>query len=190
MRVSNTQFWFSECKQLLLGESMIRTQRIIEVATNLAILVVCGLIGWAVLTHKNLPSGSGERASLEGVTLPSLPGYHWGDHPKTLVLAIRKGCHFCDASLPFYKKLSSLERNNTLHVHLLAVMPDDPAAGTADLRSGGISVEALFNQPLNSIQVSGTPTLFLVDAKGSIEHSWIGELTPQGEMDLIATLEK
>jgi hypothetical protein len=84
---------------------MVRTQKVIEVAANLAILVVCGLIGWAVLTHKNLPSGPGERASLQGVTLPSLPGYHWGDHRKTLVLAIRKGCHFCDASLPFYKRL-------------------------------------------------------------------------------------
>jgi hypothetical protein len=69
-------------------------------------------------------------------------------------------------------------------------MPDDPAAGTAELRSGGVSVDARFNQPLNSIQVSGTPTLFLVDAKGSIEHSWVGALTPQGEKDVIATLEK
>jgi len=132
----------------------------------------------------------GERARLEGVTLPSLPGYRWGDHQKTLVLAIRKGCHYCDSSLPFYKQLGGLEKNNALHAHLLAVMPDDPAAGTADLRSGGVSVEALFNQPLSSIQVSGTPTLFLVDAKGRIEHSWVGELTPQGEKDLVATLEK
>jgi hypothetical protein len=169
---------------------MVRTQKIIEVSANLAILVVCGLIGWALLTHKNLPSGSGERAHLEGITLPPLPGYRWGDHQKTLVLAIRKGCHYCNSSLPFYKQLSGLEKNNSLHAHLLAVMPDDVATGTADLRSGGVSVDALFNQPLNSIQVSGTPTLFLVDAKGSIERSWVGELTPQGEKDVIATLEK
>jgi hypothetical protein len=169
---------------------MVRTRKIIEVAANLAILVVCGLFGWTLLTHKSLPSSFGGASRLEGVTLPPLPGYRWGNHPKTLVLAIRKGCHYCDSSLPFYKQLSGLEKNNTLHAHLLAVMPDDPAAGTADLRSGGVSVEALFNQPLSSIQVSGTPTLFLVDAKGSIEHSWIGELTPQGEKDVIATLEK
>jgi thioredoxin-related protein len=152
--------------------------------------VVCGLIGWTLLSHRSLPSGSGERARLEGVTLPPLPGYRWNDHQKTLVLAIRKGCHYCDSSLPFYKQLSGLEKNNTLHAHLLAVMPDDPAAGTADLRSGGVLVEAIFKQPLSSIQVSGTPTLFLVDAKGSIEHSWVGELTPQGEKDVISTLEK
>jgi hypothetical protein len=169
---------------------MVKPQKIIEVAANLAILVVCGLIGWTFLTHKSLPSGLGERAHLESTALPPLPGYRWGDHPKTLVLAIRKGCHFCDSSLPFYKRLSGLEKNNTLHAHLLAVMPDDPTAGTADLRAGGVSVDTLFNQPLNSIQVSGTPTLFLVDAKGSIEHSWVGELTPQGEKDVIATLEK
>jgi thioredoxin-related protein len=127
---------------------------------------------------------------LEGVTLPLMPGYRWGDHQRALVLAIRKGCHYCDSSLPFYKQLSALEKSNTLHAHLLAVMPDDLASGTADLRSGGVTVEALFNQPLNSIRVSGTPTLFLVDAKGSIERSWVGQLTPQGEKDLIATVEK
>jgi hypothetical protein len=92
--------------------------------------------------------------------------------------------------LPFYKQLSDLEKNNTLHAHLLAVMPDDLASGTAELRSSGVSVEALFNQPLNSIRVSGTPTLFLVDAKGSIKHSWVGQLTSQGEKDLIATVDK
>lgn len=132
----------------------------------------------------------GEEHRLEGVTLPPLPGYRWGDHQKTLVLAIRKGCHYCDSSLPFYKQLGGLEKNNTLHANLLAVMPDDRATGAADLRSGGVSVEALFNQPLSSIRVSGTPTLFLVDAKGKIEHSWVGQLTPQGEKDVIAAVEK
>ena len=170
---------------------MAGTQKIIEVAANLAIFVVCGLIGWTLLTHKSLPSGWGREATrLEGVTLPPLPGYHWGDHQKTLVLAIRKGCHYCDSSLPFYKQLSGLEKSNTLHVHLLAVMPDDRASGAAYLQSGGVSVEAVFNQPLSSIRVSGTPTLFLVDAKGRIEHSWVGQLTPQGEKDVIAAVEK
>ena len=169
---------------------MVGTRKIIEVAANLAILVVCGLIGWTLLVHKSFPSGKREVTRLEGVTLPPLPGYSWGNHQKTLVLAIRKGCHYCDSSLPFYKQLSGLEKNNTLHAHLLAVMPDDPASGTADLRSGGVSIEAVFNQPLSSIQVSGTPTLFLVDAKGKIEHSWVGQLTPQGEKDVIAAVEK
>ncbi len=166
-------------------------RKIAEMSANIAILVVCGLIGWTFLTHKSLPSGWGSQtARLEGVTLPPLPGYRWGDHQKTLVLAIRKGCHYCDSSQPFYKQLSGLEKNNTLHAHLLAVMPDDGASGTAALRSGGVSVEALFNQPLSSIRVSGTPTLFLVDAKGKIEHSWVGQLAPQDEKDVIAAVEK
>jgi hypothetical protein len=74
-----------------------------------------------------------EEARLEGHTLPPLPGYRWGDHQKTLVLAIRKGCHFCEDSLPFYKRLSDLEKSNTLHAHVLAVMPDARESGAEAL---------------------------------------------------------
>ena len=170
---------------------MVGPRKIIEIAANLAILLVCGLIGWTFLTHKGLASGSGkEVAHLEGVTLPPLPGYSWSDHQKTLVLAIRKGCHYCDSSLPFYKQLSNLEKSRTLHAHLVAVMPDDRTSVTADLLSGGVSIEAVFNQQLSSIRVAGTPTLFLVDAKGRIEQSWVGQLSPESEKDVIAAAAK
>jgi thioredoxin-related protein len=132
----------------------------------------------------------GQETNLEGHILPPLPGYHWADHQKTLVLAIRKGCHFCEESLPFYKRLEDLENTNSLHAHVLAVMPDNQDSGSAALQSGGVAVEGIFSQPLNSIQVTGTPTLLLLDAKGRVERAWIGQLTPQGEEDLIAAVEK
>jgi hypothetical protein len=40
------------------------------------------------------------------------------------------------------------------------------------------------------LKVSGTPTLLLLDSKGRVERAWIGQLNPQGEKELIATVEK
>jgi len=140
---------------------MYGARKIIEVATNVAILVVCGLIGWTLVTQKTLdirsifPPPPGAEARLEGNTLSALPGYRWADHQKTLVLAIRKGCHFCEDSLPFYKRLTNLENSNILHAHVLAVMPDDRDSGAKALQSAGVAVECVFSQPLDSLQVSG-----------------------------------
>jgi thioredoxin-related protein len=134
--------------------------------------------------------GGREESHLEGSTLPPLPGYRFGDHEKTLVLAIRKGCHFCEESLPFYKRLVELEKSNSLHAHVLAVMPDDKDSASKALQSSGAVVDGIFSQPLDSLKVSGTPTLLLLDSKGRVERAWIGQLNPQGEKELIATVEK
>jgi hypothetical protein len=69
-------------------------------------------------------------------------------------------------------------------------MPDDQDSATKELQSGGVAVDGVFNQPLNSIQVSGTPTLLLLDAKGRVAKAWVGQLTPQGEKRLITAVEK
>lgn len=119
-----------------------------------------------------------------------MPGYRWGDHQKTLVLAIRKDCHFCEDSQPFYKRLSGLEKSNSLHAHVLAVMPDDRDSAVKALKSGGVAVDAIFSQPLNFMQVSGTPTLLLLDSNGRVARAWVGQLTPQGEKEVIAAVER
>jgi hypothetical protein len=176
---------------------MIGARKVLEVVTNISILIVCGLICWTLATHKTFDlrtifaaGGGGVEAHLEGLSLPPLHGYRWADHQKTLLLAIRTGCHFCEDSLPFYKRLAGLEKSNTLHAHVLAVMPDDRDSAAKELQSGGVAVDGVFNQPLNSIQVSGTPTLLLLDAKGRVAKAWVGQLTPQGEKRLITAVEK
>ena len=42
--------------------------------------------------------------------------------------------------------------------------------------------------PLESLQVSGTPTFILTDRKGEITNYWVGRLTPDKETDVIAHL--
>ena len=173
---------------------MFDTRKIIETSSNLAILVVCGLIGYTLITHKSLnfgrsPEGTQE-AQLVGQTLPALPGHSWSGHSKTLVVALRKGCSHCDASLPFYKQLSDLQNSNQLHAHLLAVMPDPAVVGEQELASNGVHVENVFNQSLETMKVPGTPTLLLLNANGRIDKAWVGELPPARQKEVINALEK
>lgn len=170
---------------------MFSMRKCFETATNIAILLVCGAILWTIFGPKlHSPSNTGEDASLKGVSLSVLPGYDWRLHQSTLVLAIRKGCHFCESSLPFYKHLSQLEQDKDLTVHLLAVMPDDKASAESLLKVGGVSIDGVFDFPLSSLHVSSTPTLLLVDANGRVDKAWVGELSPKGEEDVISDAKR
>lgn len=174
---------------------MVNVRRTVELISNVAIILVSGLLGWSYLAHKTLkisssPSEVHQAVQLEGRTLPQLPSYSWGNHAQTLVLGLRVGCHYCAASLPFYKRLADLEKGNSLHSHILVVMPDVKESGTKELQSAGLTVDSIFNQPLDSIKVELTPTALLVDAHGVVKRAWVGELPPQNEKDLIAAVER
>lgn len=173
---------------------MATARKTVEWTLNITIIFACVLIASTFLTHKNLsitgPSSEEAEAHLKGQELPPLFGYSWGSRRETLVVALRKGCHYCEASLPFYKQLSDLEKNNSLHAHLLVVMPDDQDSGGKELQSSGLAVDSLFGQSLDSIKVTGTPALLLLDSHGRVAQAWMGQLTPERERDVIAALKR
>lgn len=168
---------------------------ILENVTNLALLVVCALLVWFVFTHRDVFSHKPSRILLSespmtGNVLAPLHDYNWSSHSATLVLAIREGCHFCEASMPFYRRLSDLERAGQLHVHLLTVMPDAAEFAAQHIHSMGVDVQGSFNDPLVGLNVSGTPTLLLIDAQGKIEKAWVGQLAQSQEKDVIDAIAK
>lgn len=162
-----------------------------EVGANLAIILVCCLLAWKVFSRNSKPSSLGDSSTqLQGEVIPPFPGHSWISHRKTLVLAIRRGCHFCEASLPFYRKLISLENADKLRAHVIAILPDNRESGSAFLYHEGIQVDGIFDQPLGNLKISGTPTLLLVDSNGRVAQAWVGQLTAEGESDVIAAAER
>ena len=124
-----------------------------------------------------------------GRTLGPLSGYDWGSYSKTLVIAIRTGCPYCDASMPFYRRLGERERSSRLRAHLLLVMPNDPATGAQYLAKGGLDSQSIFGQSLGALRVSGTPTLLLLDSGGRVERTWVGQLTAKEESEVMRAAE-
>lgn len=131
------------------------------------------------------PTHGNEGEGLAGQTLEPLPGYSWSSYPKTLLIAIRRGCPYCDASLPFYKQLGEQEQSNMLRAHVLVVMPDAVSSGSGFLRKDDVEVQGIFGQNLNALDVLGTPTVLLLDSGGRIEREWVGQLTPGEEEQVL-----
>jgi hypothetical protein len=174
-------------------KSVANLKSILENTTNAALLVVCSLLAWLFLTHHDLllngrQDPAPESQALLGKTLPPLPDHDWKRQNPTLVMAIREGCTFCEASMPFYKRLSDLRKADRIRARLLAIMPDPEAEASAQLQAKGVNVEGAFHQPLKSLYVSATPTLLLVNGEGKVVRAWVGQLTPQQESEVVSAV--
>jgi hypothetical protein len=80
----------------------------IESAANLIVIFVAVVVASFFLKDRLFsPAPSEPDAIKAGDKLANLGSWNWGEHDQTLVLALRKGCHFCEDSVPFYQRLTS-----------------------------------------------------------------------------------
>jgi hypothetical protein len=164
----------------------------VEVLANVAVIVT-SIVLCSVLAKKyfftpkqtvaaaapSTPSTNVPKTSaLQPGTKISLPGIDWSKNSRTVVLALSTTCHFCSESGPFYQKL---EQQKPGTVGLVAVLPQSVEDSRNYLNKLGVKTANLVQSSLNSIGVSGTPTLLLVDQNGSLIASWIGKL-PDNEI--------
>ncbi len=161
-----------------------RLLRGIETSANVAIIIAAVLLA-AVLVKQQLIDGtrtqaSGPQPSVAIGAKLTMPDVNWAENKRTLLLALSTTCHFCTESAPFYQRLVK-ERG----VRLIAVMPQDAAEGRLYLSRLGVPIEDVRQMSLNSIDVSGTPTLLLVDEAGRVSGKWVGRLDPERESDLL-----
>jgi len=112
---------------------------------------------------------------------------NFSSQPKTLVLALQTGCHFCNESASFYKRI--IENTQNKNVKLIAVLPTSIEKSKAHLNELGLTNLEVRRSPLDSIQVSGTPTtLILMNEKGEITDYWVGKLPSDKETEVINKL--
>jgi peroxiredoxin len=157
----------------------------LEIATNVAIL--CAFLLVAGVAAKRLwePSSSNSNAPSIGAKV-SLPGVDWSKSNQNLVLALSTGCHFCSEGADFYRRLvPSVTGNGT---RVLAILPQPVSDGRSYLNGLGVPVSDVVQSPLSAVDVSGTPTVLLIDGQGKIRKAWVGKLRPEQERQVIADL--
>lgn len=154
---------------------------------GLAIFLVVGFVrsGLAPWDHPLIPT-----AVRPGFTLPTIPGLDDRLAGTTLVLAVRKGCEYCEASVPFYAELAQLQREGRLRARLLAVMPDSQAAAEGFLSAHNLDIPVSAGVPMARMHVIGTPTLIWVNARRRVLRVWVGELTTLGQQRLLSVLAR
>jgi len=162
----------------------------VEVAANVVVILLAVVIGSVFLMDRFASHGPDPNEVKAGDQLPVLPAYKWNAHERTLVLALRSGCHFCEASMLFYRKLAQFEQSNQLGVHLVAVFPDDPAVVHQVVETQQLTLEVLPRFELSQVKVQATPTLILVDDQGRVSKVWMGQLPAAKEAEVIVAISK
>src|SRR5258708_6938490 len=162
----------------------------VEVAANVVVILLAVVIGSVFLKDRFASPGLRPNEVKAGDQLPGLHAYNWKAHEQTLVLALRSGCHFCEASMPFYRRLAQLEQSNQIGVHLIAVFPDDPAVVRQVVETQQLTIEVVAGFELGQVKVQATPTLMLVDEQGRVSKVWMGELPAAQEAEVIAAISK
>ena len=90
-----------------------------------------------------------------------------GGAPVTLLLAVRKGCHFCEESMPFYRRIAALRDQHQIDTQLVAVFPDSEGEARGVLKDAWLdSIGLASGVPLSRINVTGTPTLLWSTSMG------------------------
>ncbi|MGI8542329.1 MAG: peroxiredoxin family protein [Aridibacter sp.] len=166
-------------------------QKKVEVASNIAIILVAFLLG-GVLIYRFVLSDppktvAVQNKKIENGTKFDLPNANWNKSEKTLVMALSTNCRYCSESTPFYQKLVEQKAENE-NVRLVVVTPQDLEQTKDYLAKHKLSVDEIKQSTLNKIKVGGTPTLILVDKNGAVVESWVGKLPPEKEAEVINRL--
>jgi hypothetical protein len=157
-----------------------KTRRMLEIAANVAILVVAIIIVRNFVLSKWLRPQQLEAPTIG--TKISFPGSKW-EEGTTLVMALQKGCRYCEESSSFYRRLR--EQRAGVLPRMVAVVPGNKTEIASYLSHQGIIVDDIVNASLSDIKVSYTPTLLLVDRSGSVTDVWIGKLDARKESEVI-----
>jgi hypothetical protein len=157
----------------------------LESAANIAIVLLAFVIAGVLLKQAKSP-----RQELRHVEVGShfgLNNIDWQKSPQHLVFALSTTCHFCTESAPFYRRL--VEECKRRHVPTIAVLPQPIGDSKSYLQNEGVIIDSVVQSQLADIEISGTPTLVLVDAGGIARGAWVGKLSTEKEQELMSRLQ-
>jgi len=154
----------------------------IEMIANVAIIIAAVVIVFIFV--RNYMNKTADTIA-PGAKL-ALKDVNWESNNKTIVLAVSTTCHFCTESAGFYRELVSQCKQQ--HVRTIAVLPQPVTEAQSYLGNEGVGVDDIRQVVFHDIPIDGTPTLLLVDGKGTVRSVWIGKLSESKEKEVLAKL--
>lgn len=164
-----------------------RWLKYIEVSSNVAVLVVAmALLGALVSTRWWPPAGKGkfEDGLQKGQVLASLPSIDYSAAPQTLVIVGSTTCQYCKESLPFYQQLLST-KSAAQQTRIVAIFPNPKTEVDQYKQRNQLNVESVPSLNYANLNVTGTPTLILVDSAGRVLDFWVGRLSQEEEKQVM-----
>ena len=151
--------------------------RVIDVVLVMAIVYAAIMFRPASSRRPELPRVTA------GETLPALAVAPYAQARRTVVLYVRSSCHFCTASMDFYRELAQEGRR--------IVVVDNESAQILDayLSDNHLAVPRASVTRADFPKFVATPTLVVVDAKGTVVNAWIGQLNAEQQQAVRLSLD-
>lgn len=156
----------------------------LDTLVNLVMLATC-LVLLALVLSRPTTNSAEPNVLQPGDSAELLPGVNYQDAERTLLLYLRSSCSYCTSSMPFYRTLSGIVKPRGSSGRILAVGGETTDAIERYLAQHSVTVDQVISH--RGIPLP-TPTLFLVDNKGTILKTWIGQLDEVGERDVSSSL--
>jgi hypothetical protein len=144
--------------------------------TTFAFLIsICCMTMTGIILYKSTVTPP---ALIIGQTIPDIPAQ------RSVAILIRKGCQFCQLSMPFYKRLAQ-------EVPIVFIAPDAVLTTQTELDTEGVKPIGIFTiKPASIPGIEGTPTILEIDDKGKVNKAIVGEIPTNTENQTIAELKK
>lgn len=101
----------------------------------------------------------------------------------TLTFALSANCRYCDMSVDFYKSLLDGRPQNSFHA--IAIFQEANQDSLKYLNDHNLTLDEVYQVDFRELNIVGTPTLLLVDAKGEVVERWEGLLSEEKKADLL-----
>jgi thioredoxin-related protein len=163
-----------------------RVELFINICVIGAALVFVSSVGWFALRYRSKAQTAS--SSIKKGSKLSLPDRDWSTSPQTLVLVLSKDCKYCTASAPFYRRLVN-QGALTHNTRFVAILPQPLNESREYLARLGVKIDDLLQAASLSVGAKGTPTLILVNASGVVIQSWEGQLPPNAEIEVLASVK-
>jgi len=164
----------------------------LDTLANVAIIVVCAIAAFVLVRNQFFPQRPpGAPPQVEkGERFDQLKAVVPAGAQKTLMVAVSPTCHFCNDSMPFYKRLIDERNQKGSQVKFVALVPAEQAKAEESQKfaSAGAQPDSMAHVDFSSIKVPGTPTLLLVDNNGKVLDVWVGKQDEKGEKDILEVL--
>lgn len=165
----------------------------LDKTTSVAFIVVCALL--AVYTGARLfdrwqaqKINPRLNSYKTGDKLERVPGFDAAGSHYTLLVVVRNGCPYCEASMEFYDAITKRRAPGILRFIALAGHPQIQAAQY--IAQTGVKFDGFVSIAPTTLRIQSVPQLLLVDGNGMVQRSWRGQLTSAQQDDVFKTLRQ